>query len=94
VVVVVVDLVVVPPEGSGTTIVVVELLGGASINGGGGGVVVVLVVVVLTLPSVFTVEFVVELCASAMGAMARPIARARALASPNRPMTDLFILIS
>jgi hypothetical protein len=86
--VVVVELVVVPPEGSGVTVVVVELLGGGS---AGGGVVVVVVVVVL--PSEFTMEFVV-LCASVRGMTAKPIVRARALASKNRPTTDLFISTS
>jgi hypothetical protein len=36
----------------------------------------VVVVVLVVLPSVFTVELVVVLCANAMGAVARPIARA------------------
>jgi hypothetical protein len=57
----------------------------------GAGVVVVVLVV---LPSVFTLELVVVLSASARGTLIRLIASARAQASPDRPKADPFITIS
>jgi len=52
------------------------------------GVAGMVVVVLELLPSEFTVEFVVELCANATEAVAMPSARARPETRPDRPITE------
>jgi hypothetical protein len=82
---------VVPPEESGcTTVVVVELPAGVRTGAG------VVVVVLLEVPVYGSVEvLVVELCASAIGAVASPITRARdaQLTTPRATRFNFAVMI-